>query len=60
VVTVTLTERGRELITEKRAHWEKRWRATLADFSAEELASAAAVLERLRAMYDAIESESDH
>jgi DNA-binding MarR family transcriptional regulator len=57
VVTVALTEPGRELIAEKRAQWEKRWRTTLADFSAEELTSAAAVLERLRAMYDAIESE---
>jgi DNA-binding MarR family transcriptional regulator len=52
VVTCALTDRGRELVTAKRAQWEKRWRETLSEFSSEELASAAAVLSRLRAMYD--------
>ena len=58
VVTCTLTDRGRELITAKRAHWEQRWRKTLTDFTAEELAAAAAVLERLRGMYDEIDAEA--
>jgi DNA-binding MarR family transcriptional regulator len=56
VVTCALTERGRELISEKRAHWEKRWRKALSDFSAEELATAAAVIDRLRRMYDELDS----
>jgi MarR family transcriptional regulator, organic hydroperoxide resistance regulator len=58
VVTCALTERGRELITEKRAQWETRWRETLEGFSGEELATAAAVLERIRAMYDRLDAES--
>jgi MarR family transcriptional regulator, organic hydroperoxide resistance regulator len=57
VVTCELTDRGRELIAEKRAHWEGRWRTALADFSTEELAAAAAVLERLREMYDQLEND---
>jgi DNA-binding MarR family transcriptional regulator len=57
VVTCELTDRGRELTAEKRAHWEGRWRTTLADFSTDELANAAAVLERLRGMYDELENE---
>src|SRR5207248_5255120 len=56
VVTCALTSRGRELITAKRAHWEERWKRTLSEFSSEELATAAAVLERLRAMYDELQA----
>jgi len=59
VVTVALTERGRELLAEKRATWEQRWRQTLAGFSGDELATTAAVLESLRAMYDALDAEAD-
>jgi DNA-binding MarR family transcriptional regulator len=58
VVTVALTERGRALLAEKRATWEQRWRQTLDGFSGDELATAAAVLERLRAMYDALDAEA--
>lgn len=58
VVTVALTERGRALLVEKRATWEQRWRQTLAGFSRDELATAAAVLESLRAMYDALDAET--
>jgi DNA-binding MarR family transcriptional regulator len=57
VVTCSLTPRGRELITERRAHFEQRWHAALGDFSTEELATAAAVLDRLRAMIDEIGTE---
>jgi DNA-binding MarR family transcriptional regulator len=52
VVTCTLTARGRELITERRAQFEQRWHAALAGFSTQEIATAAAVVERLRALYD--------
>jgi DNA-binding MarR family transcriptional regulator len=51
IVTCSLTPRGRELVTERRAYFERRWDGTLAGFSAEELATAAAVVERLRAFY---------
>jgi DNA-binding MarR family transcriptional regulator len=52
IVSCVLTDRGRELIAEKRARWESRWKQTLSEFSADELAAAAAVFERMRAMYD--------
>ena len=43
VVTCTLTTRGRELITARRVLFEQRWQTALADFSAKEIATAAAV-----------------
>ena len=52
VVTCTLTTSGRELITERRAHFEQRWHAALAQFSTQDLTTAAAVIDRLRALYD--------
>ena len=58
VVTVALTSRGRELLTEKRTAWEQRWRRTLAGFSDDELAAAAAVLDSLRVMYADLDAES--
>jgi DNA-binding MarR family transcriptional regulator len=58
VVTVSLTDRGRELITVKRAELERRWKETLSEFSPDELATTAAVLERLRAMYDQLDLEA--
>jgi DNA-binding MarR family transcriptional regulator len=56
IVTCTLTTRGRGLISEKRAHFEQRWQAALAGFSTRELATAAAVIERLRTLYDELDS----
>ena len=52
IVMCSLTERGRELITERRTYFERRWRAKLNDFSAADLATAAAVVERLRSFYE--------
>jgi DNA-binding MarR family transcriptional regulator len=52
VVLVSLTERGRALIAERREHFGARWRAALSDFSDEQLLTAAAVLDRLGAMLD--------
>jgi len=52
VVTCTLTTRGRTLITERRAHFEQRWHAALAGFSTQELTTAAEVIDRLRALWD--------
>ncbi len=56
VVLISLTERGSALIDERRARYEPLWRATLAEFSDQELLAAAAVLERLRGMFDELAS----
>jgi MarR family transcriptional regulator, organic hydroperoxide resistance regulator len=58
VVTCSLTDGGRELITRKRAHWEGRWREALSDFRSDELETAARVLDRLRGMYEQFDAES--
>jgi DNA-binding MarR family transcriptional regulator len=52
VVLNSLTERGRELLSERKASLESRWRAVLAGFSDEQLLTAAAVLERLAEHFD--------
>ena len=59
VVSCTLTDRGRELVTEKRLRWEARWKEAMSEFNAEELATAAAVLERVRSMFGEIDAETD-
>lgn len=60
VVLTSLTERGRELIDERRRQYEPRWRAALGEFSEEELGSAARVLDAIRGMFDETEvGESD-
>lgn len=58
VVLTSLTDRGRALIDERRAHYEPRWRAALQDFSEEELLTAAGVLERVRAIFDEVAEEA--
>jgi DNA-binding MarR family transcriptional regulator len=52
VVLISLTERGRALVEERRARYEPLWRSALAEFSDGELRTAAAVLDRLRDMFD--------
>lgn len=52
VVLTSLTERGEALVGERRARFEPRWRAALAEFSDEQLCVAADVLDRLAAMFD--------
>jgi DNA-binding MarR family transcriptional regulator len=54
VVFTSLTERGRALVEERHARLAPHWSAALADFSDEELRTAAAVLHRLRGMFDEI------
>jgi DNA-binding MarR family transcriptional regulator len=58
VVNCSLTARGRELLTERRAHLEERWKTDLAEFSTQDLATAAAVLDRLRALYDDLSTDA--
>ncbi len=55
IVTCSLTASGRERIAERRARFEGRWHAALAEFSTGELATAAAVLDRLRTLFDQID-----
>lgn len=57
VVLVSLTTSGRQLVEERRARFEPRWRAALAEFSDQELLTAAAVLDRLRELFDGIVDE---
>jgi DNA-binding MarR family transcriptional regulator len=52
VVLTSLTDRGRLLVEERRAEYEPRWRAAIDAFSDDELRTTAAVLERLRDMFD--------
>jgi DNA-binding MarR family transcriptional regulator len=54
IVLTALTERGRELIRERRARMEPLWRTALADFSDEQLLTAATVLDRLATLFDAL------
>ncbi|MGH2842934.1 MAG: MarR family winged helix-turn-helix transcriptional regulator [Solirubrobacteraceae bacterium] len=52
VVLTELTGAGREAISARRATLEPRFQAALSDFSAAELRTAAAVLDRLAAYHD--------
>jgi DNA-binding MarR family transcriptional regulator len=52
VVLISLTERGEALVEERRKRYDPRWRAALADFSEDELRSAAAVLDALRHYFE--------
>jgi MarR family transcriptional regulator, organic hydroperoxide resistance regulator len=55
VVLTSLTKRGRMLVEQRRASFEVRWNAALAEFDPEQLTSAAAVLDRLTQMFDEFE-----
>jgi DNA-binding MarR family transcriptional regulator len=57
VVLTSLTDSGQALIDERRARYEPRWRAALKEFSADELLTAAAVLDRVRGMFDELAEE---
>jgi DNA-binding MarR family transcriptional regulator len=59
IVLVSLTERGGKLVAERRARYERLWAAALAEFSDRELATATAVLDRTRAIFDELAAESD-
>jgi DNA-binding MarR family transcriptional regulator len=52
VVLNSLTDRGRKVLSDRRAALERRWRASLAGFSDEQLLTAAAVLDRLAEHFD--------
>jgi DNA-binding MarR family transcriptional regulator len=52
IVLTSLTDRGCEVIEARRSTMEPRWRAALAEFSDAELSTAAAVLDRLRDLFE--------
>jgi DNA-binding MarR family transcriptional regulator len=59
IVLTTLTERGKQLVEERRGRYEPRWREAFAEFSDAELLTAARVLDTLRDLFDGLaESES--
>ena len=58
VVLTSLTEHGRELVAARHARFADRWQRALPGFSDEELATAAAVLDRLRGVFDEISPTS--
>jgi DNA-binding MarR family transcriptional regulator len=59
VVLTSLTEQGRALVDERHARFAPRLEAALAEFSDAELQTAAAVLGRLREMFDEISSGAE-
>ncbi len=58
VVLVSLTQRGGELVRERRALLEERWQEALAGFSDADLRTAAAVLDRLSELFDGFEASA--
>jgi MarR family transcriptional regulator, organic hydroperoxide resistance regulator len=54
VVLTSLTERGRALVEERHARFAPRFAAAVAQFSDDELRTAAAVLDSLRMMFDEV------
>lgn len=54
IVLSSLTERGEQLVAERHAQMEPRWRAALQEFDDAELAVAARVLDRLADYFDAL------
>lgn len=52
IVLTALTARGRELVEAHRAEFEPRWRAAVAEFSGDELRTAARVLDSITAFFD--------
>ncbi len=59
IVLTSLTQRGKAVVDDRRARYEPRWRAALADFTPEELSTATRVLEALHGMYDALADSED-
>lgn len=52
VVVSRLTPEGKRLIEERRTAWRQSWEAALVGFSADEMRTAALMLERLRNVFD--------
>lgn len=59
IVLTSLTERGRARIEQRRAGYEPRWHAALDEFSDEQLASAASVLDAVARLFDELAGSED-
>lgn len=59
VVVTRLTPQGEQKVQAKRAAWQGRWESILADVDANELRTAARVLERLNAVFEDASEDSD-
>ena len=59
IVLTSLTERGHKVVESRRALFEPRWRAALAEFSDQDLLTAAALLDRIREMFDELAERSE-
>jgi DNA-binding MarR family transcriptional regulator len=57
VVLISLTERGRAMVEERRARYEPRWLAALEGISDRDLLAASEVLDRLRGLFDELAAE---
>jgi DNA-binding MarR family transcriptional regulator len=57
VVLTSLTERGLALLEERHAKFAPRWNSALSEFSDDQLHTAAAVLNRLHALFDELAQE---
>jgi DNA-binding MarR family transcriptional regulator len=57
VVLTSLTERGQQLVDERRALYEPRWRAAMSQFDAGELRSARSVLDALTMLFTELADE---
>ena len=58
VVTCSLTDSGERVVAERRRRFEGRWNAALAEFTSRELATAAAVLDRLKTLFEELDAEA--
>ena len=54
IVTCSLTDSGRDVIAQRRAQFQGTWNEALSEFSVAELAVAAAVFDRIAAMFDGL------
>lgn len=54
IVLTSLTDRGKAVVDARRALYERRWQAALAEFSQDELQTTTRVLDALRGMFDAL------
>jgi DNA-binding MarR family transcriptional regulator len=59
VCNVSLTPQGWELLERKLASWHAQWEEKFADFSDQELAAAARVIDRVSDIYDALSAPPD-
>jgi DNA-binding MarR family transcriptional regulator len=54
VCIVSLTEKGRRIVEDKRANWQALWEAHLGDLSEQELAAALRVMRTMTALLDGL------